>query len=161
MTRGDAGAFGRKPVEADFYRRFAPVALERGWLRLYALKAGGRIRAMQIGYRYGDAFLALQDGFDPEFVAGVGNVLRHYVIEASVRHPPLRLPQRDERTQASLGRGGATAPVRAAPRAQGRCSGHEMWPTGRYRGATPACCTRASGARGGEPRQPDLNAPRR
>ena len=137
MTRGDAGAFGRKPVEADFYRRFAPVALERGWLRLYALKAGGRIRAMQIGYRYGDAFLALQDGFDPEFVAGVGNVLRHYVIEASVRegirhYDFLGVMSEHKRRWGAEVRDGADVFVLRRGLKAALLKGTKMWPTGRY-----------------------------
>jgi CelD/BcsL family acetyltransferase involved in cellulose biosynthesis len=137
MTRGDAGAFDRKPVEADFYRRFAPVAQERGWLRLYALKAGGKVRAMQIGYRYGDAFLALQDGFDPDFVAGIGNVLRHYVIEASVRegirnYDFLGVMSEHKRRWGAEAREGADVFVLQGGLKTALLRATKMWPTGRY-----------------------------
>ena len=42
MTRGDPGTFVRKPMQAEFYRRFAPVALANGWLRLHTLEPGRR-----------------------------------------------------------------------------------------------------------------------
>ncbi len=137
MIRGDAGAFDRKPLEADFYRRFVPVAQERGWLRLYALKAGDRIRAMQIGYRYGDAFLALQDGFDPDFVAGVGNVLRHYVIEASVRegirqYDFLGVMSEHKRRWGAEARAGADVFVLRRGLKTALLAATKMWPTGRY-----------------------------
>jgi len=137
MTRGDAGAFDRKPAEAQFYRRFAPLAHARGWLRLYALKAGGRIRAMQIGYRYGDAFLALQDGFDPGFTAGVGNVLRHYVVEASIaegiRHYDfLGVMSEHKRRWGAEGREGADVFVLGRSVRAALIRSLKMWPTGRY-----------------------------
>src|SRR6185503_19962898 len=71
-----------KPAGARFYERFAPRALENGWLRLYGIEADGELKAVQIGYVYGGVFHALQEGFDPAYVAGVGNVLRAAVFEA-------------------------------------------------------------------------------
>jgi CelD/BcsL family acetyltransferase involved in cellulose biosynthesis len=80
---GDAGAFHRKPEEADFYRSFVSVALDRGWLRLFGLEDQGDIKAVQIGYVYGQVFNSLQEGFDPTYEEkGVGNALRIKVIEA-------------------------------------------------------------------------------
>lgn len=78
---GEQGAFVKRPREKAFYQRFARRALERGWLALYVLSADGEPKAAQIGYVYGDAFLQLQEGFDPEFSPHVGNVLRAHVIE--------------------------------------------------------------------------------
>ncbi|MFO1295039.1 MAG: GNAT family N-acetyltransferase, partial [Rubrivivax sp.] len=137
MTRGDAGAFDRKPVEADFYRRFAPLARERGWLRLYALRAEGKVRAMQVGYRYGDAFLALQDGFDPDYVAGVGNALRYHVIEASIAegvrdYDFLGVMSEHKRRWGAEARDGADVfvPGRSLRGLLLRAS--RLWPTGRY-----------------------------
>jgi CelD/BcsL family acetyltransferase involved in cellulose biosynthesis len=137
MTRGDAGAFDRKPVEADFYRRFAPSARERGWLRLYALEAAGKIRAMQIGYRYADTFLALQDGFDPDFVAGVGNVLRHHVIEACIRegirhYDFLGVMSEHKRRWGAEAREGVDVFVLRRGLWTAPLAATKMWPTGRY-----------------------------
>jgi CelD/BcsL family acetyltransferase involved in cellulose biosynthesis len=137
MTRGDAGAFDRKPVEAEFYRRFAPLARERGWLRLYALRAEGKVRAMQVGYRYGDSFLALQDGFDPDYVAGVGNALRYHVIEASIAegvrdYDFLGVMSEHKRRWGAEAREGADVfvPGRSLRGLLLRAS--RLWPTGRY-----------------------------
>ncbi len=84
QLRGDPGSFQRRPRLPLFYRRFLPVALRRGWLRLYALREGDAFRAVQLGYVYGNTFYQIQEGFDPEFTSGAGNVLRHEVIAASI-----------------------------------------------------------------------------
>jgi CelD/BcsL family acetyltransferase involved in cellulose biosynthesis len=72
------GTFERRPELADFYRIFAPLALKKGWLRLLRLEIHGEIQAMQIGYVYNNEFLAIQEGFNPDFIPGVGQVLRYY-----------------------------------------------------------------------------------
>lgn len=82
--KGEEGAFRRKPKERQFYEQFAPAALRAGWLRLYALKERGEIKAVQIGYVYNNIFHLLQEGFDPDYADGVGNVLRLHVIEACI-----------------------------------------------------------------------------
>ena len=81
---GSLGSFRRKPEEAEFYRRFVPLALERGWLRLFGLEERGELKAVQIGYVYGDVFHQMQEGFDPEYPKGAGNVLRAQVIEQCI-----------------------------------------------------------------------------
>ena len=80
---GQAGTFVRKPLEHRFYRSFAPRALAQGWLRLAAIRQGGALRAVQIGYVYKGTFLQLQEGFDPN-TPGVGNALRSRVIERGI-----------------------------------------------------------------------------
>lgn len=82
--RGEEGSFRRRPELARFYRRFVPVALANGWLRLFALEQGGAIRAVQLGYAYNGVFYQIQEGFDPDSEAGVGNVLRYKVIETCI-----------------------------------------------------------------------------
>ncbi|MBZ5567595.1 MAG: GNAT family N-acetyltransferase [Acidobacteriia bacterium] len=81
---GQEGTFRRKPSEAAFYRCFAPRALEKGWLRIYGLQENGEFKAVQIGYVYRGNFLQLQEGFDPAYVKGAGNVLRAKSIEACI-----------------------------------------------------------------------------
>ena len=81
---GDEGSFRRKPEEADFYRRFMPVALDRNWLWLYGIEDGGQLKAVQLGYVYDGVFNQMQEGFDPEFVKGAGNVLRAHVIDECI-----------------------------------------------------------------------------
>jgi CelD/BcsL family acetyltransferase involved in cellulose biosynthesis len=81
---GQVGTFVRKPMERRFYEAFAPRALERGWLRLFAIRERDRFLAVQIGYAYGSSFLQLQEGFDPEAPSGIGNVLRVRVIERCI-----------------------------------------------------------------------------
>ena len=81
---GQVGTFVRKPFEARFYRTFTRRALERGWLRLYALRNASHFQAVQIGYAYGRTFHQLQEGFDPAASSGAGNVLRGQVIERCI-----------------------------------------------------------------------------
>lgn len=81
---GQEGCFRRKPYEAEFYRQFAQIALENNWLRLIAITDNGEIKSIQIGYVYEGTFLQLQEGFDPSYVQGAGNVLRTEVIERCI-----------------------------------------------------------------------------
>ena len=78
---GQEGVFARNPREREFYERFVPQAFEQGWLALYVLRDGGEPKAVQIGYIYKGALLHLQEGFDPDYVANVGNALRAHVIQ--------------------------------------------------------------------------------
>ncbi len=83
-TRGDEGSFRRQPHMEAFYRRFIPEAQQRGWLRLYGLRLGGELKAVQIGYVYGGTYSQLQEGFCPSAPDGVGNVLRALSIESLI-----------------------------------------------------------------------------
>lgn len=83
-SAGQDGTFVRKPLEARFYSEFAPVALARGWLRLFSARIKGEIKAVQYGYVYKGAFLQVQEGFDPAAPQGLGNVLRSRVIESCI-----------------------------------------------------------------------------
>lgn len=84
-ARDEDGAFHANSRQADFYRRFAPLAAERGWLRLYGLFDGQRFGAVQYGYAYGGEFLALQEGFDVEIEPpGIGHVLRDAAMRSSI-----------------------------------------------------------------------------
>lgn len=83
-TQGEEGTFQRKPNQVQFYREFAPAALEKGWLWLFALEEHGQIKAIQIGYVYRNVFHQLQEGFDPQYLKGAGNVLRAKIIEACI-----------------------------------------------------------------------------
>lgn len=82
---GQAGSFVSRPELERFYRRFAPEALTKGWLRIFLLQVDGIVRAVQYGYVYRETFHQLQEGFDTESVRGTGNVLRLRVIEACIR----------------------------------------------------------------------------
>lgn len=83
QQRGELGTFRKKPTEAAFYRRFAPVALDKNWLRLAAVVKDGAFVAVQVGYVCGGVFYQIQEGFDPKTV-GVGNALRASIIEQSI-----------------------------------------------------------------------------
>jgi CelD/BcsL family acetyltransferase involved in cellulose biosynthesis len=80
-SAGMLGTFVRKPLEARFYREFCPVALERGWLLLSALRIDGSIKAVDVGYVYNGKFLSLQGGFDPEGPKNMGHAQRKRVLE--------------------------------------------------------------------------------
>lgn len=80
-TRGDAGSFARDARLKAFYYSFAPKALLRGWLRMIALTDGDRVIAIQYGFRYGDTYMQLQEGFDPNGINGSGTALRKAGID--------------------------------------------------------------------------------
>jgi CelD/BcsL family acetyltransferase involved in cellulose biosynthesis len=75
-------SFGTGDVE--LHRRFAPRALQRGWLRLWIAELDGRPAAAWYGFRYGGAEWYYQAGRDPRLDAlSVGFVLlAHTVREA-------------------------------------------------------------------------------
>ena len=78
---GQQGSFERRPKLVDFYRKFVPLALAKGWLRLWYLELNGEIQAIQLGYVYKQKFLAIQEGYNPQALAGLGQVLRHRCFE--------------------------------------------------------------------------------
>lgn len=84
-VKGEGGAFFRRPLATMFYHNFTRLALERGWLRLAAIRVGRELKAVQIGYVYNRTFYQLQEGFDPTAPAGLGNVLRAQIIEDCIR----------------------------------------------------------------------------
>lgn len=79
---GNSGSFARRPALVAFYNSFAPLALKNNQLRLLRLEVNGEIQAMQLGYVYDGKFLAIQEGFNPDFVPGTGQVLRHAAFKA-------------------------------------------------------------------------------
>lgn len=82
---GESGVFARNAKEKQFYERFTRKALAQGWLAMYTLLDSGEPKAVQFGYIYGDAFLQLQEGFDPDYSPHVGNVLRAHIIEECIK----------------------------------------------------------------------------
>jgi CelD/BcsL family acetyltransferase involved in cellulose biosynthesis len=134
---GQVGTFGRKPAEARFYRRFAPVALERGWLRLFALQEAGSFKAVQIGYVYNNIFHQLQEGFDPRYLKGAGNVLRANVIERCIAEGVKtidflgEMTEHKRRWQAAVRSGQDVFMARRCVRTRLLFAG-QVWPTGRY-----------------------------
>lgn len=76
LTKGHRGCFAKYPTMRDFYRKFLPIALEKGWLSMSAVKRGDEFKAVQIGYIYNDVYYALQEGFDTDYISGVGEALR-------------------------------------------------------------------------------------
>ena len=78
---GQAGSFAC-PQRRAFFRDFAGRALNRGWLRFYALRGKDRTLALQIGYVYQGVFLQIQEAFDPDrALASPGVALRARVIQ--------------------------------------------------------------------------------
>ncbi len=82
---GQPGVFERNAREREFYERFAPAALERGWLAMFTLADGGEHKAVQFGYVYRGVLLQLQEGFDPDYSPHTGNALRAWVIQDCIR----------------------------------------------------------------------------
>jgi len=71
---------------AAFHRRFAAIALARGWLRLWTLEVDGRAVASRYDFSYGDAYYAYNAGRDPAWARGsVGLVLRAHTMQTAFR----------------------------------------------------------------------------
>ncbi len=81
---GITGSFDRSPFKKLFYEQISQEAYKLGWLQLDALRIDGQIKAVQFGYIYNGALKAVQEGFDPDSANGIGNVLRHRVIERMI-----------------------------------------------------------------------------
>jgi len=81
---GLKGSFQRRPEMASFYQDFAQKALQKGWLRLAELTCDNETQAVQIGYVYQGQFFALQEGFNPDFQKGTGQVLRYHVMKKCI-----------------------------------------------------------------------------
>ncbi len=84
QTLNDKGAFKKHPQLKTFYDTFVPLALRKGWLRFYQLRADGVPQATQIGYLYNQVFYVIQEGFNPAFHQGVGNLLRFNAIKKTI-----------------------------------------------------------------------------
>ena len=64
--RGKSDAFHESELVA-FHRQFAPLAGERGWLRLYTLRLNHQPAASLYGFFYRGKFCFYQSGFDPVY----------------------------------------------------------------------------------------------
>ncbi len=80
---GQEGSFARRPKLVEFNNKFSPVALERGWLRLYTLDVAGKSAASVYSLMYNGKGYGLQCGFDPA-VDGAGRVLWGELIRQTI-----------------------------------------------------------------------------
>jgi hypothetical protein len=62
---GEAGSGALSGARAAFHRDFAPLALERGWLRLWIAEVDGTPVAAWYGFRFGGTEWYYQSGRDP------------------------------------------------------------------------------------------------
>jgi hypothetical protein len=84
--KNEEGSFKRKPNLEYFYRTFCPVAIRNRWLRIYGIESNRMLKAIQFGYVYKEVFYSIQEGFDPEFIAGTGILLRAKIIEECIKN---------------------------------------------------------------------------
>lgn len=137
MLENDPGTFVRKPLQVRFYDTFTRKALASGWLRLYALFHDDRIHAIQLGYVYNNVFHQIQEGFNPEYVDGAGNVLRHVVIEECIKEGVAEYDflggyTEHKRRWGAVERIGYDVLI-GRPTLRGRLLfAGEVWPSGRY-----------------------------
>ena len=79
----ESGAFS--PARRAFHRDFAPLALERGWLRLWLAEVDGRPVAALYGLRFAGSELFYQAGRDPAWDRfSVGFVLLAHAIRVAL-----------------------------------------------------------------------------
>ena len=82
--RGGSTAFSTPAVRA-FHEAATKDALERGWLRMYALRLDGRLAAVMYGFNSGSRFYFYQHGYDEQFSSlSVGLVLMALTIRAAI-----------------------------------------------------------------------------
>jgi CelD/BcsL family acetyltransferase involved in cellulose biosynthesis len=82
--RGGSDAFHTAEL-VRFHRTFAPLALKRGWLRLFTLWVDERPAACLYGFVYQSKFYFYQSGFHPDFEKNsVGLVLMGMAIERAI-----------------------------------------------------------------------------
>ena len=80
---GGSGAF--RGTRADFHRRFAALALERGWLRLWVAEADDQPVAAWYGFRFAGAESYYQSGRDPAWErSSIGLVLLAWTMQAAM-----------------------------------------------------------------------------
>lgn len=79
-TRGQSGVFGTA-AKRSFYNDISRSTLGRGWLAFHRLEWAGRPLALQYGFRYGNRFYLLQEGYDPAFdTMRPGMILRSWLM---------------------------------------------------------------------------------
>jgi CelD/BcsL family acetyltransferase involved in cellulose biosynthesis len=89
--RGGSQAFG-SPELLSFHDEVSQLTLQRGWLRLFVLRLGGRPATVFYGYRYGRAFYFYQSGFDPTFakesvgLITIGLTIRRAIEEGAMEY---------------------------------------------------------------------------
>lgn len=83
-ARGRRGAFA-DPKFAEFHHRFALVALERSWLRLFSLEIGSAVAAVLYCLRFGPRVFYFQSGFDLAWSRfGPGRLLMAEAIRSAI-----------------------------------------------------------------------------
>jgi CelD/BcsL family acetyltransferase involved in cellulose biosynthesis len=82
--RGGSTAFST-PAARAFHEAATQDALERGWLRMYALRLDGQLAAVMYGFNHGGRFYFYQHGYDERFSSlGVGLVLMALTIRTAI-----------------------------------------------------------------------------
>ena len=82
---GRSRAF-RSEQYLEFHKRFARLAFDRGWLRLYSLETAATPMAVVYGFLYKGRYYFYQSGRDPRFTRQrPGLVLMHKVIQEAIR----------------------------------------------------------------------------
>jgi CelD/BcsL family acetyltransferase involved in cellulose biosynthesis len=80
-----SSSFGWNERVLAFHREFAPLAFDRGWLRLWFLEAGGKPVAAWYGFRFGGVEHYYQAGRDPAWEPySVGFVLLAHTIRTAL-----------------------------------------------------------------------------
>jgi CelD/BcsL family acetyltransferase involved in cellulose biosynthesis len=84
-ARGEPGVLTDARVEG-FHREVARGFAERGWLRLYLMRVGGRVAAAHYGFLARGCAYYYLGGFDPDFDRlSPGSLMLLHAVEAAVR----------------------------------------------------------------------------
>jgi CelD/BcsL family acetyltransferase involved in cellulose biosynthesis len=74
------------PTFTSFHRTIASLALDRGWLRFYALKVKDRMIALEYNFRFKDRIYGYSTGFDIDWRKyGPGRLVIAYSIKTAIQ----------------------------------------------------------------------------
>lgn len=82
--RGGSTAFSTPAIRA-FHEDVTRLALDQGWLRMYAIRIGAAVAAVMYGFSHGGRFYFYQHGYDPQQASrSAGLALMAWTIRAAI-----------------------------------------------------------------------------
>jgi CelD/BcsL family acetyltransferase involved in cellulose biosynthesis len=83
---GETGSFFSRPSVTEFYQELAPLIFKDNQLFMTGYRLNGELKAVQFGFQYRGTYSQVQEGFDPELPAGIGNALRYFSLQRCIEN---------------------------------------------------------------------------
>lgn len=83
---GETGSFLSRPSVTDFYQELLPLIIKDDQVFMTGYRLNGELKAVQFGFRYAGTYSQVQEGFDPELPAGIGNALRYFSVQRCIEN---------------------------------------------------------------------------